>query len=178
MTISPARQWRFTVVLQLSVVLIVTTVLSCASAIRSTLGRPVTDRELSELWVPGNPVSRELYYGMGGQKFVPDPGARYELLAEDRAGFSRGYDVEDEKGQKWDVKIGPESRTEIVASRIFWAVGYHQPPMHHVTSWRLHRKNEFTVEGRDVGEPGRYRRVALRRGVAGPGCPLFLDEDE
>jgi hypothetical protein len=104
------------------------------------------------LWVPGNPASHDLYHGIGGQKYVPNPEARYELLAEDRAGFSRGYDVQDEKGQKWDVKIGPESRTEVVASRIFWAVGYHQPPMHHVRRWRLSRKDASSVEG-----PARFR---------------------
>ena len=40
-------------------------------------------------------------------------------------------------GRAWDVKIGPEAQSEVVASRVLWAMGYHQPATYYVGSWQL-----------------------------------------
>jgi hypothetical protein len=146
------RPWRSSIGVSITIAVVVAALIACASAIRSTVDHRISDRELAGLWEPGDPASRDLFYGVGGRRFVPDPNARYELLTEDRVGFSLGYDVKDGKGTEWDVKLGLESRTEVVASRIIWAVGYHQPPMHHVGRWRLSRKDATSVEG-----PARFR---------------------
>ena len=38
-------------------------------------------------------------------------------------------------GREWSAKLYPEARTEVVASRILWAVGYHQPPVYTLERW-------------------------------------------
>ena len=58
----------------------------------------------------------------------PDPKAVYTVKATDTTGFSISYDVEDESGVEWSVKIGDEAQSEVTASRIVWAMGYQQPP--------------------------------------------------
>src|SRR5262249_51223772 len=40
-------------------------------------------------------------------------------------------------GTRWSVKLGPEAQTEVAASRIVWAIGYHQPPVYYLSSWRI-----------------------------------------
>ena len=37
----------------------------------------------------------------------------------------------------WSVKLGPEAQPEVVASRVLWALGYHQPPTYYLRSWQL-----------------------------------------
>jgi hypothetical protein len=51
----------------------------------------------------------------------------------------------------WSVKLGPEAQTEVVASRVLWAIGYHQPPAYYLDQW--------TMRGGPPGEqpPGRFR---------------------
>jgi hypothetical protein len=36
---------------------------------------------------------------------------------------------------EWSVKLYPEARTEVVASRLLWGLGYHQPPIYSVEEW-------------------------------------------
>jgi hypothetical protein len=49
------------------------------------------------------------------------------------------------------VKLGPEAQAEVVASRLLWAVGFHQPPTYYLPSW--------TLTGEDAGPKpgGRFR---------------------
>jgi hypothetical protein len=42
---------------------------------------------------------------------------------------------------EWSAKIGPEAQTEVVLSRILWGLGYHQPPVYYLPSWRLDTGN-------------------------------------
>ena len=58
-------------------------------------------------------------------------------IMADPSGFSPGLDVKDEQGREWSVKLGPEARTEVVASRIVWAMGYHQPPVYYLPRFAL-----------------------------------------
>src|SRR4030095_14173384 len=45
------------------------------------------------------------------------------------------YRVKDQRQREWNVKIGPEAQTEVVASRIVWGLGYHQVPSYFVERW-------------------------------------------
>jgi len=107
---------------------------------------------IEQLWQdPGDIGAKDLLLGPEGQKEVPDPRADYKFLEEDTSGHSNGYVVEDPKGRKWKVKVGNEAQSELVASRILWAIGFHQPVEHYVAHWRL--------TGGPVAqpEPGRFR---------------------
>jgi hypothetical protein len=94
--------------------------------------------DVSELWVdPGNIHGRDLFNGPGGAALAPRASDRFEVLAMDTTGFSRGDDVRDREGTKWSVKLGPEAQSEIAASRILWAIGYHQPATYLLSNWQL-----------------------------------------
>lgn len=93
---------------------------------------------MAELWVaPASP--RELLWGVGGKTLAPDPAALYTVVEVKRGGFSRGYDVKGPDDREWSAKFPPEAPTEVVASRILWAIGYHQPPIYYVPTWRAEK---------------------------------------
>ena len=142
---------------------------ACAPAMQSTAGRPLTAEQLAELWVePVDLAARDLFNGPGGQEAVPDPKAAYKVTAVDTTGYSAGYDVEDAQGREWKVKIGDEVQPEIVASRLLWAIGFHQPPTYYVGSLNL--------DGGEAAHKGRAARFGPRTGtrprVTGPGSRI------
>ena len=128
--------------------------------IRSTLNRPPTAAEMAELWVEPVDVShRDLFYGIGGAQLAPDPHARYEFVAKkhDFWASSPGYTVRDPSGLVWSVKLGAEVQAEVVASRLIWAAGYHQPPVYYVDRWQLYKDGRGTLQ-----PPARFRPKLAR----------------
>lgn len=108
--------------------------------------RPPSPDQIKELWIdPGN-QPRDLFWGVGGQKYAPAPDAVYTFEARDDVGFSSSYDVKDPQGGEWSAKIGPESQSEVVLSRILWGLGYHQPPVYYLPSWKLERDGHVRIE--------------------------------
>lgn len=107
---------------------------ACHPPVRSTLPGPPTASQLAELWIqPAR--ERDLFWGVGGKRLAPDPAATYKVIDVKTTGFSRGYDVVDADEREWSVKFPPEAPTEVVASRIHWGIGYHQPPVYFVARW-------------------------------------------
>jgi len=116
-------------------------VLACHPPIRSTLPGPPTASQMAELWVdPGS--ERDLFWGVGGKRLAPDPDAIYTVIGVKTTGFSRGYDVRGPDDREWSVKFPPEAPTEVVASRIHWGLGYHQPPIYYVARWTAEKAPE------------------------------------
>jgi hypothetical protein len=110
----------------------------CAPAMHSTAAGPVTPTQMAELWVdPADLESRDLVHGPGAKTLQPGDGSTFAFKELDTKGYSRGYDVRDPEGREWSVKLGPEAQSEIAASRLLWAVGYHQPPMYYVSRWTI-----------------------------------------
>jgi hypothetical protein len=108
---------------------------SCRSqAVKATPANPPPADQLVQFWVPPEP-GRDLFYGVGGRRLAPDPAAKYTVIEIKRGGYSRGYTLEDPKGREWSAKFPPEAGTEIIASRLFWGVGYHQPPIYLLRDW-------------------------------------------
>jgi hypothetical protein len=98
-------------------------------------GRPSAS-VLAQLWVDPGGAPRNLEAGPAGDDFRrPAADVRYDVVSRDTRGFSITYRVRDARGAEWNVKIGPEAQTEVVASRILWAVGYHQLPSFFVERW-------------------------------------------
>jgi len=99
--------------------------------------RKVSEAPMSELWIqPGNIARRDLFHGAGGPKHVPPAEDEFTVTEYDTTGYSAGYEVRDESGRKWDVKLGNEAQPEVVTSRVLWAIGYHQPVVHFVPRWK------------------------------------------
>jgi hypothetical protein len=77
------------------------------------------------IWHPTVDVNQlNLFYGAGGKEGAPSPGAKYKFKKEDMNGTSPKFDVEDDKGIKWRVKLGEEPRAETAATRLLFAAGY------------------------------------------------------
>jgi hypothetical protein len=41
--------------------------------------------------------------------------------------------------REWSAKFPPEAPTEVVASRILWGAGFHQPPVYYLAEWRAEK---------------------------------------
>jgi len=109
-------------------------------------------QKISSLWVDSRIGTRDLFGGAGGARIAPPVrGGRFAFVERKSAGTNPGYEVQDERGRKWSVKLGKEAQTEVVASRILWAVGYHQPATYYVAEWSM----TGAVAGRQ--EPARFR---------------------
>lgn len=119
---------------------------ACAEPkIHRTSPRPPDAATIAQLWVePKDISSRNLFWGPGGRALAPENGATFTFKEEKVGGYSPGFTVKDDTGREWSAKQGPEAQTEVVASRIYWAVGYHQPPTYFVAEWNLEG-------GRDAG---------------------------
>src|SRR5438309_4890928 len=107
----------------------------CAPAVKPTGGSAPSAAELAELWIDPGPQPRSLSEGVADGISKPAADARYDVLTRDASGFSITYRVRDAQGRDWNVKIGPEAQTEVVSSRIVWALGYHEVPSYFVERW-------------------------------------------
>ena len=97
---------------------------------------------LVEFWVDPAAEHRNLFWGIGGERYAPPGDATFTLKGKDDTGFSVSFDVVGPDGTEWSAKIGPEAQTEVVVSRILWGLGYHQPPVYYLPSWKLDRGEE------------------------------------
>lgn len=111
---------------------------ACAPRVRVVSTAPLPPEKLAELWVlPADIASRDLFHGAGGAEAAPAANATFTWVSTDTTGFSGGYTVRGPDGRVWDAKHGPEAQSEVVASRVLWAMGYHQPRTYYVASWTL-----------------------------------------
>ena len=75
------------------------------------------------LWrEPTDIASRNLFYGPGGPDHQPH--GKLSYIKENFNGANPKFDVHDEDGTRWGVKIGDEAKPETAATRLVWAVGY------------------------------------------------------
>ena len=120
---------------------------ACGGAIAiKAPNQPPSADAIRQLWIDPGSEPRDLFWGVGGQKYAPDPDAAYAFKERDAAGFSSKYDVKDAKGVDWNAKIGPEAQTEVLMSRILWGLGYHQQPIYYLPSWMLERDGMKSTE--------------------------------
>lgn len=124
--------------LRLVAVVIVAAVVAAVLTPAGTYSRVAGPAGLEELWLdPGDIAARDLRWGRGGPVLAPSPDTEFTFQAIDAVGYSAGYDVVDPEHRAWDVKTGDEAQTEVVASRLLWAVGYHQPIVYFMPKWKL-----------------------------------------
>lgn len=124
-------------------------VAACSRQVQNVQLAPGAPAAIAELWqAPAEP--RDLFHGPGGKELLPR-NTVFTFVAEDTSGWSPGFDVRDSGGMEWSVKTGPEAQSEIVTSRILWAIGFHQPPTYYVNTWSL------TGGRAGSQEPGRFR---------------------
>jgi hypothetical protein len=85
--------------------------------------KTVLDQAPAVLWHAHTDMSKlNLYYGPGGEKHEPHWPFTFEK--EELEGSSPKFVVRDRDRVKWKVKLGPEAKPEIAATRLVWAAGY------------------------------------------------------
>jgi hypothetical protein len=132
-------------------VALIIAVAACGGSPNSQAARATPD--VAELWQePTDLESRDLFYGPGGKALEPDSNGRFTLVKSKEKGTNPGYDVIDDQGRAWAVKLGKEARVEVTISRILWAVGYHQPSIYYLRRWTLTDSAERNEE-----PEGRFR---------------------
>ena len=132
------------------------------TAAKSPVATETTADGPAVLWRdPGQVASRNLYYGPGGKAHQPQGTFTFEK--EDMEGSNPKFDVVDQDGVKWKVKMGDEARPETAASRLVWAVGYFanedyfMPVLHVQNMPHLHRGASL------VSPDGSVHNVRLKR---------------
>ncbi len=116
------------------------------------------------LWrEPSDISSRDLFYGPGGKEHAPSGTFTFE--SEDMAGTNPKFDVIDQDGVRWRVKLGPEARPETAASRFAWAIGYfanedyYMPALHVEKMQPLRRGKQFVLPGNNVHDVRLKRHI-------------------
>jgi len=117
----------------------------------------------SELWTaPSNIGSRNLFYASGGERYRP--GKSLTFIKEDLGGTNPKFDVRDEQGVRWKVKLGPEVQPETVASRLLWAVGYYVDEDYFLEASRISGLPAHLRRGQEfIGADGTIRGLRLKR---------------
>jgi hypothetical protein len=102
----------------------------------------------------GDASALDLVGGLGGKDH--EPGNTFTFIEESTGGTSPKFDVLDEHGTKWKVKLGEEAKSETAATRLLWAAGYlvdevyYRPSIRVVGLPRLDRGREFVSDGDTV----------------------------
>jgi hypothetical protein len=98
----------------------------------------------------GDTAALDLVGGPGGR--AHEPGEQLRFIEESDSGTSPKFEVEDEHGVRWKVKLGEEARSETAATRLLWAAGYvvdedyYRPGIRVLGLPRLARGQEFVTD--------------------------------
>jgi len=112
---------------------------------------------------PGPMASLNLLYGSGGRAHAPDARGRFTFVTEDKLATSPKFDIADQHGVEWKVKLGEEPQSETAASRLMWAAGYFVDEDYYLAEFtvtglpELHRGGHFVTPGGRV-HGGRLER--------------------
>lgn len=122
----------------------------------------VPDNAHRVLWAqPPSIASRDLFYGPGGK--AHEPHSTFTFISEDLNGTNPKFDVRDETGTKWRVKLGAEARPEVAASRLLWAVGYFANEDYFVADLRVEGMKPLKRGQKLVAPDGELRNVRMKR---------------
>ena len=139
-----------------------------APADKDKIADPSVKSAQGTLWVdPVDIQTRNLFYGPGGKEHEPS-GTNFTFVDEDMNGSNPKYNVKDQDGVKWKIKLGAEAKPETAATRLVWAVGYsvnedYFLPSLHVSGLpaHLHRGQRL------VGQDGLMENARLKRHLKG-----------
>ena len=115
----------------------------------------------------GDVSTLNLFYGVGGKEHAPDPNGKFTFVKEDMNGTSPKFDVHDENGVEWKVKVGEEPQAETAASRLLWAAGYFVDEDYYLANFKvsglpkLHRGQQW------VSADGMVHGARLERHLVG-----------
>ena len=118
------------------------------------------------LWhEPEDIRTRDLYYGAGGKEDLPQ--GKLKFLSEDHNGSSPKFEVEDEQGTKWKIKLGPEAQSETAATRLVWAAGYFTDEDYYFPELRVEGMKPLKRGQHFISADGLVRGARLERHLKG-----------
>ncbi len=109
----------------------------------------------------GDVATLNLLDGPGGKEH--QPGSIFKFIEESKGGTAPKFDVEDENGTKWKVKLGPEVKAETAATRLMWAAGYFADEDYYRPQIRVEGMKPLSRGQQYVSEGGLVREVRLKR---------------
>jgi len=116
---------------------------------------------------PGDVASLNLLYGAGGKEHAPDPNGKYTFVKEDSQGTSPKFEVKDDQGVEWKVKLGEEPKSETAASRLLWAAGYFVDEDYYLAEFKVTSMPKLHRGGKLVSADGTVHAARLKRKVKG-----------
>ena len=112
---------------------------------------------------PGDVASLNLHYGAGGQAHAPDPNGKFTFVKEDRGGTSPKFDITDEQGVQWRVKLGQEPQSETAATRLLWAAGYFVEEGYYLPEFKVEGLPKLQRGSNFVSANGTVHKARLER---------------
>ena len=113
------------------------------------------------LWrEPTDIKSRNLIYGQGGPEHQPV--GKLSYIKEKLNGVNPKFDVRDEAGVRWGVKMGNEAKPETAATRLIWAVGYFTNEDYYLPELKV-GGNLPVTRGQNLIKDGKIEGVRLKR---------------
>ena len=109
----------------------------------------------------GDVAALDLLGGPGGKEH--QPGTIFKFIEESKSGTAPKFDVEDENGTKWKVKLGPEVKSETAATRLVWAAGYFVDEIYYRPQIRVQGMKQLSRGQKYVSDGGLVREVRLER---------------
>jgi hypothetical protein len=116
---------------------------------------------------PGDVASLNLLYGAGGKEHAPNPDGKFTFVKEDKQGTSPKFDVTDEQGVQWKVKLGQEPQSETAATRLLWAAGYFVDEDYYLAEIKVSGMPKLQRGSNFVSADGTVRRARLERKLQG-----------
>src|SRR6476660_1406812 len=112
---------------------------------------------------PTDIASRNLLYGSGGEGHQPR--GPFTFIQEDLEGSNPKFDVRDQDGVKWKVKLGAEARPEVAATRLVWAAGYFTNEDYFVADLQVQALPHLHRGQNLVGPDGTMHNARLKRSM-------------
>jgi hypothetical protein len=109
----------------------------------------------------GDVAALDLLDGPGGKEH--QPGTNFKFIEESKSGTAPKFDVEDENGAKWKVKLGPEVKSETAATRLVWAAGYFTDEDYYRPQIRVQGMKQLSRGQKYVSDGGLVREARLER---------------
>jgi hypothetical protein len=111
----------------------------------------------------GDLSSLNLFYGAGGQSHAPDANGKFTFVKENDAGTSPKFEVTDDQGVRWKVKLGQEPQSETAATRLLWAAGYFVDEDYYLPELKVMNMPKLKRGGQFVSANGTIHKARLER---------------
>ena len=113
----------------------------------------------------GDLSSLNCFYGAGGIADAPDVNGKFTFVKEDAAGTSPKFEIKDDQGVHWKVKLGQEPQSETAATRLLWAAGYYVDEDYYLPEFKVMNMPKLHRGGKFVSADGTVHKARLERKI-------------